>query len=369
MVPVMRALSTLKYNSWTEWHLNMRKVCTMVTSRYSGGSYLNQVELLNGCLAVGHSNVFIPSTILGSNRNIAGIDNEKLQANLDATADVYINTVSGTTCAGNPIVLVKGAINKVSRRYLERRDHLLTYLQGSAKKQLAFQEEFPEEYAYFSKVWTVRNNHMVKNLPEKHVFMLYPCYEKNCPHPVCVNGKPNSQPVWFEGGPPLTYVPLPIPYPKWGSKCDTCVGACSGHYLTPEDNIKWVQENGSGSCAQPPRKVIGDFFREATVVVTDDTIKRLAQETSLREADVKLWTDHLQAIKMRKKEGAKKAADTRRKKMAEKNNGTLQGLVLLVLSILAYKRCISTYLITTTVQNALQVSTIEFSLDAGKALC
>ena len=116
---------------WTERHLKMQKRCTVVTSRFSGGSYLNQVELLNGCLAVGHSNLFIPSTILGSNLGAdGGTDKEKLHANIDAATDVYINSVSRTKCAGNPIVLVKGAQNEMSKVYLERRGHLLTYLQG-----------------------------------------------------------------------------------------------------------------------------------------------------------------------------------------------------------------------------------------------
>jgi len=42
---------------WTERHLTMSKACTIVTTRHSGGSYLNKVELLNGCISVGHSNV------------------------------------------------------------------------------------------------------------------------------------------------------------------------------------------------------------------------------------------------------------------------------------------------------------------------
>ena len=32
----------------------------------SGGFYLNRVELQNGCLALGHANLFIPSTLGGS---------------------------------------------------------------------------------------------------------------------------------------------------------------------------------------------------------------------------------------------------------------------------------------------------------------
>ena len=45
---------------WTERHINHGKKCTLVTSRFAGGSYLNKVELQNGCLALGHSNLFIP---------------------------------------------------------------------------------------------------------------------------------------------------------------------------------------------------------------------------------------------------------------------------------------------------------------------
>ena len=50
---------------WTEWYLHIEKVATLVTSRSSGSSYLNRVELQNGCLSLGHSNTFIPSTLGG----------------------------------------------------------------------------------------------------------------------------------------------------------------------------------------------------------------------------------------------------------------------------------------------------------------
>ena len=289
---------------WTERHLKMGKLCTVVTSRFSGGSYLNRVELLNGCLAISHSNLFIPSTILGSNLGAdGGIDKEELKANLDSATDVYINSVSGTKCAGNVISLVKGADNEVSKNYLERRNHLLTFLQGS-------------------KVWTVRNNHMMKNLPGNYLFMLLPCYQKNCPHPVCVKGKPNSEPVWYEGGPPLAYVPIPILDPErpWGSHCHSCVGFCSGHYLSPVDNFKWVQENGTGSCVQPPREVIGNFIKQGGEV-TDEEYKSLAQKTALSETDVRLWVDHLKHIQTKRKQGARKAAEKRRSRKGENNAG------------------------------------------------
>ena len=50
---------------WTVRHMFQNKVATLVTTRSSGSSYLNRVELQNGCLALGHSNTFIPSTLAG----------------------------------------------------------------------------------------------------------------------------------------------------------------------------------------------------------------------------------------------------------------------------------------------------------------
>ena len=49
---------------WTERHVLKPTKITLVTTRCSGDSYLNRVELQNGCLSKGHSNTFIPSTPL-----------------------------------------------------------------------------------------------------------------------------------------------------------------------------------------------------------------------------------------------------------------------------------------------------------------
>ena len=51
---------------WTEHHYRKGTNVTMVTSRCSGDSFLNRVELQNGHLARGHSNLFIPSTLNGA---------------------------------------------------------------------------------------------------------------------------------------------------------------------------------------------------------------------------------------------------------------------------------------------------------------
>lgn len=52
---------------WTERHLLCKKYASLITTRSSGSSFLNLVELQNGCLALGHSNTFIPSILAGSN--------------------------------------------------------------------------------------------------------------------------------------------------------------------------------------------------------------------------------------------------------------------------------------------------------------
>ena len=52
----------------------------MTSSRNSGASYRNRVELQNGCLALAHANMFIPSTLNGSCNGQGGrVDEEMLK--------------------------------------------------------------------------------------------------------------------------------------------------------------------------------------------------------------------------------------------------------------------------------------------------
>ena len=86
--------SHLEVQCWrTEYHLTQENYITLVSICCSGASYLNRVELQNGCLAKAHLNLFIPSTLNGSccNSETGDIDDEKLKENLKSAADVYIN--------------------------------------------------------------------------------------------------------------------------------------------------------------------------------------------------------------------------------------------------------------------------------------
>ncbi len=53
-------------DTYTPSHHNDYCIATLVSTRNSGASYLNRVELQTGCLALGHANLFIPSTLGGS---------------------------------------------------------------------------------------------------------------------------------------------------------------------------------------------------------------------------------------------------------------------------------------------------------------
>lgn len=145
---------------WTERHVKQAKVATLVTSRHSGGSYLNRVELMNGGLSQAHANLFIPSTLSGSNYGPGGLDKPKLKQNLEIATEVYIDRVQGSSCCGSPVQLFKGAESDMSRR-----QKLLTFLKGNKKDKELLRTSDPDLHRYFQEIWDVRNRHMSKTVP------------------------------------------------------------------------------------------------------------------------------------------------------------------------------------------------------------
>lgn len=133
---------------WTARHLEKGSLATLVSTRCSGCSYLNRVELQNGCLALAHSNLFIPSTLNGSclDVNTGGIDQDKLKANLQAAIDIYIQRCNGAPCGDTQIVLFKGAD---SSDLQERREDLITFLKGPCQAKSQLKAEKPELYNHF----------------------------------------------------------------------------------------------------------------------------------------------------------------------------------------------------------------------------
>ena len=126
---------------WTERHLEEGEICTLVTSRSDGSSYLNRVELQNPCLSITHANLYIPSTIHGSSCDETGaIDYDKLKKNLDTASDVYISRCDQAPFAGSQIHLFKGCTD-LSKKLHERQPLLLTSLKGSKKAKASLKEQ------------------------------------------------------------------------------------------------------------------------------------------------------------------------------------------------------------------------------------
>ena len=144
-------------------------------------------------------------------------------------------------------------------------------------------------------------------------------YEKDCVHPLCVAGRPNKDPLWFEGGPSLSYLPLPIPDPQrsWGNKCESCSESCVGHYLSPEKGWEYVKANGPGSSVRPPREILKEFAKEADGF-SDEDVQSFAKQCLLSEDDVQMWLSNIQ--RGRKNAQKKNKQTTARKTKKGKKN-------------------------------------------------
>ena len=296
---------------WTEQHLVSGSYATVVTCRNSGGSYLNRVELQNGCLALGHANLCIPSTLGGSCVDSATgkIDEKKLKHNMDLATDVYLSRVDGSPCGETTIRLFKGADSSKRQRI---RPYLIQFLKGSNIQREALQAEQLSLYTYFEKVWRLRNNHMVQGLPAQYIFYLLcsNCKDPDCPHTICQSGR-QEVPTWYEHGPTVSYLLLPIPDTShpWGSTCSDCKGCCYGHYLKPKEALTSTHTPMS----EPPSVIIGTAFKKLKgKSVTDNFVEELARKTPLPPDDVRLWLSHLETVSDNRKRGAKKASETRR---------------------------------------------------------
>ena len=304
---------------WTERHILKQKICTIITTRNSGGSYLNPVELMNGCIAKAHANLYIPSTLAGGNFSGSGLDADKLTENMDLATDVYIDRVNGAPCCGTNIQLFKGGKDP---SLVERREALLIFLRGNPKKKDELKAASPTLYQHFERVWSVRQSHMDHKVPAQYAFILTLCYKPECSHPLC-HGATREQ-CWFENGPPLSYIPFPIPDPErpWGGSCEECSGMCSGHYLKPLAHWGYVKDRAYDTAEfqyKPPSAVIKERFydslKQGKEMLNID-LESVAKQVLLSVDEVSMQVEHLKGTMERRKMGAQKAALTRKNKKA-----------------------------------------------------
>ena len=88
---------------------------------------------------------------------------------------------------------------------------------------------------------------------------------------------------------------------------------CSGHYLKPEclDNMKLM-------AARPPSVIISEEFK-AHDNLSELEVQDLAKRVLLPVSEVNIWLEHLKEVTRNRKEGAIKAAETRKRKKMEKD--------------------------------------------------
>ena len=282
---------------------------TLITARSSGASFLNRVELQNGCLTRGHANLFIPSTLSGCCMDSGQINDTILQENLKQAIDVYVNHVNHSPCGDTVIQLFKGADAK---EFIKYREPLKIFLKGSKKKKMLFSQEHPDLYRFFNDVWELCNQHMIKGYPCQYVFHLCCCFKDGCIHPLCKQkvGSTIEEYKWYTDGPPVNKLLLPVADPNkpWGDKeCKDCKGFCSGHYLKPVE----VFNNKHGQkFSQPPSVVIQNKLKQSSHVNVTD----LACSTLLPVEEVNIWIDHLTTVAENRKKGSQKAAKACRAK-------------------------------------------------------
>lgn len=299
---------------WTRDHLLNERMATLVTTRSSGSSFLNRVELQNGCLSRGHSNLFIPSTLSGSCIENAQVNNDVLCNNLDLAIDTYISYVDKSPCGNTVIHLYKGGDSTDHHMY---RENLKVFLKGSKQKKAALKRESPTMYEHFQAVWDVRSDHLVKGYPQQYIYYLLCCFKRSCTHGLCqrLAGSARSDFHWFLNGPALTQIPLPVADPQrpWGgTSCTECKGHCCGHYLKPEQSltssIKW---------SDPPSTII---LKASKTNSGDIDHEELSKSVLLPTNDVELWLSHLETVANNRRLGAEKAAKTRREKSGTQTN-------------------------------------------------
>ena len=80
----MKALTMRKSSFLTVRHIETSTVTTLVTTHNNGASYLNRVELQNGCKVLAHANLFIPSTLVGCCLNLktGKVDSVEFKSNM-----------------------------------------------------------------------------------------------------------------------------------------------------------------------------------------------------------------------------------------------------------------------------------------------
>jgi hypothetical protein len=145
---------------------------------------------LNGQLTRAATNLFIPSTLHGQNKDpsTGQVNDELLRANMETAKQVYIDRVNNTSYNGSTIKLYPSSCDQQARQLQERRDHLLTYIRASVRHRQRLRENANAHELvtldYYDEVLLVMHNHCLESTV-KYVLGLICCFRDDCPHPQC----------------------------------------------------------------------------------------------------------------------------------------------------------------------------------------
>ncbi|XP_052812001.1 uncharacterized protein LOC128239420 [Mya arenaria] len=122
--------------------------------------------------------------------------------------------------------------------------------------------------------------------------------------------------LWFPGGPPLTF--LPFPMPDGDRRPGSCPDheCCGGHFLPPSEVI----EKRLKGVELPPSDVLQRAHTDGS---TDAAL--LSKECTLPVGEVNIWLEHLNNVAANRERGQAKAAETRSLKKKELRTETTPG--------------------------------------------
>jgi hypothetical protein len=232
-----------------------------VTARWPGGSYLNAVERMNGCLKMAESLLYIPSTLKGPNYTtdkewlMTPHGRKRLRDNLEAAATVYKKHMESARVCGETLELTDGVskpftlasegvnYNLCSDDKRRALDAFLT-LKTEARRQ-EIRDNDPVNFDFFDKIRSMQIDHEI--LPRNETtnkstaklgYGLKLCYKKTCCHPICrTEEAPSPTPLWQPGAHAVDQPVYPVldTTRPWGARCSDCDPTfkelCRGHYV------------------------------------------------------------------------------------------------------------------------------------------
>ena len=187
-------------------------------------------------------------------------------------------------------------------------------MQQEVQETSSLQQDL-DDHTVAQRTPTISVGSTLQNAMQQYVLL---CYEVDCIHPLCREGRPKED-TWFPGGPSLSYLPIPIPDVK-SQICEKCGQKCSGHYLQLVEHIEHVRQNGFGDCQfKPPKSVIEEASKDKAkknAIFTNEELLALAENCCLPVPDVRMWVEHVNDIVSRRK--ARATERSRKKATQEK---------------------------------------------------